>query len=77
MGQKMQHDNEQTGHHFGDITASKINKLSIVKQSKNRFSYHVPSTTTELKLEMNQKFDPIMQFYAEKAGNGVRSPLSS
>jgi hypothetical protein len=72
----MKFNPEKAGKVVRSPLSLKILDLTTVKLSKNRFSYHVPSTTTELQLEMNQKIDRIMQMNKEKAGNGVRSPLS-
>jgi hypothetical protein len=73
----MQFNEEKAGNGVRSPLSLKILDLTTVKLSKNRFSYHVPRITTEFQVEMNQKVDPIMQMNQEKAGNGIRSPLSS
>jgi hypothetical protein len=72
----MKFNPEKAGNGVRSPLSLKNLDLTTVKLSKNPFSYHVPRITTEFKVEMNQKFDPIMQFNQEKAGNGVRSPVS-
>jgi hypothetical protein len=77
VDQKMQNAEEQTGHHFKDVAASKWNKLSIEESSKKEFSRHFPRLSRGVNEVVSQKDCQLMQNNAKKTSVNMYSAASS